>query len=94
MKTLLTLAAALAAFTSVSAASAQDRGPGHWEWRYKARPGANKSQMPPYQRIWVVDPMAVSSTEKMRRTMTACAAKSCCAEGQAKFGKHNNNNNS
>ena len=64
---------------------------GHYEWRYKARPGANKSQFPPYERIWVVDQMALSLAAKMQRMMADCEAKSCCAEGQPQSSKHNNN---
>lgn len=55
MKTILTLAAALAAFTSVSAASAHDRGPGHWEWQSRPTFGPNKSNVPSRVRVWVKD---------------------------------------
>lgn len=55
MKILLSVAAALAAFTSVSAASAHDRGPGHWEWQSRPVPGPNKSNLPSRVRVWVKD---------------------------------------
>lgn len=64
MKTLLSIAAALAALTSVSAASAHERGPGHWEWQSRATPGPNKSNLPSRVRVWVKDDQAgVASCE-------------------------------
>ncbi len=75
MKTLITLAAALAAFTSVSAASAHDRAPGHWEWQSRAAPGPNKSNLPSQVRVWVKDAPAVANANcdcaMMRDTATA-----------------------
>jgi len=58
MKILLTLAATLAAFTSVSAQAANDRGPGHWEWQSRHTPGPNKSNLPSRVRVWVKDDQA------------------------------------
>ena len=58
MKNLLTLAAALAAFTSVSAQAANDRGSGHWEWQSRPTPGPNKSNLPSRVRVWVKDAAA------------------------------------
>lgn len=55
MKTLLSIAAALAAFTSIPAASAHDRGPGHWEWQSRPTHGPNKSNLPSQVRVWVSD---------------------------------------
>lgn len=55
MKTILTLAAALAAFTSVSAASAHDREQGHWEWQSRLTFGPNKSNVPSRVHVWVKD---------------------------------------
>lgn len=60
MKTLLSIAAALAALTSVSAASAHDRGPGHWEWQSRPAPGPNKSNLPSRVRVWVKDAPTVA----------------------------------
>lgn len=74
MKTLLTLAAALAAFTSVSAASAQDRGPGHWEWQSRPAPGPNKSNLPSRVRVWVKDAPAIASCDCAMMRDTAMAA--------------------
>lgn len=55
MKILLTIAATLAAFTSVSAQAANDRGPGHYEWQSRHVPGPNKSNLPSRVRVWVKD---------------------------------------
>lgn len=55
MKILLTIAATLAAFTSVSAQAASDRGPGHYEWQSRHVPGPNKSNLPSRVRVWVKD---------------------------------------
>jgi len=72
MKTLLTLAAAFAAFTSVSAASAHDRGPGHWEWQSRPSIG-HKSPFPHRVRVWVKDAPSVANCDcaMMRDTATA-----------------------
>lgn len=74
MKTLLTLAAALAAFTSVSAASAQDRAPGHWEWQSRPAPGPNKSNLPSRVRVWVKDATTVANCDCAMMRDTAMAA--------------------
>ncbi len=58
MKILLTIGAALAAFTSVSAQAANDRGPGHWEWQSRPTPGPNKSNLPSRVQVWVKDDQA------------------------------------
>ena len=58
MKILLTIAATLAAFTSVSAQAANDRGPGHYEWQSRPTPGPNKSNLPSRVRVWVKDDQA------------------------------------
>lgn len=55
MKILLTIAATLAAFTSVSAQATNDRGPGHYEWQSRPIPGPNKSNLPSRVRVWVKD---------------------------------------
>lgn len=54
MKSFLTLAAALAAFTSVSSAAAQDRRQGHWEWRTQPSSGP-RSNVSAQVRVWVKD---------------------------------------
>lgn len=74
MKTLLSIAAALAAFTSVSAASAHDRGSGHWEWQPRTAPGPNKSNLPSQVRVWVKDAPAVASCDCAMMQGTAMAA--------------------
>lgn len=58
MKILLTIAATLAAFTSVSAQAANDRGPGHWEWQSRPTHGPNKSNLPSRIRVWIKDDQA------------------------------------
>ena len=74
MKTLLSIAAALAAFTSISAASAHDRGLGHWEWQSRTAPGPNKSNLPSQVRVWVKDAAAVASCDCAMMQGTAMAA--------------------
>ena len=58
MKILLTIAATLAAFTSVSAASASETAGGHYEWQNRVQPGPNKSNLPSRVRVWVKDDQA------------------------------------
>lgn len=58
MKILLTIAATLAAFTSVSAQAANDRGPGHYEWQSRPTPGPNKSNLQSRVRVWIKDDQA------------------------------------
>lgn len=54
MKTILTLAGTLAAFTSESATFAQDRAQGHWEWQMQPSYGP-RSNVPSRVRVWVKD---------------------------------------
>lgn len=61
MKILLTFAAMLAAFTSVSAASASEPAGGHYEWQNRAQPGPNKSNFPSRVRVWVKDASTVAN---------------------------------
>lgn len=58
MKILLTIAATLAAFTSVSAQAANDRGPGHYEWQSRPTSGPNKSNLQSRVRVWIKDDQA------------------------------------
>ena len=58
MKILLTIAATLAAFTSVSAASASETAGGHYEWQNRVQPGPNKSNLSSRVRVWVKDDQA------------------------------------
>ncbi|RXR25544.1 hypothetical protein [Sphingobium fluviale] len=58
MKILLTIAATLAAFASVSVQAANDRGPGHWEWKSRPTHGPSKSNLPARVRVWVKDDQA------------------------------------
>jgi hypothetical protein len=76
MKILLTIAAALAAFISVTAASASERAAGHYEWKNRAQPGPNKSNLPSRVRVWVKDMVAVSNRDcammKDKASAAAC----------------------
>ncbi|MBA4354452.1 MAG: hypothetical protein C0409_07140 [Novosphingobium sp.] len=55
MKTLLTLAAAIAALTAASASLASTPAGGHWEWQSRPTPGPNKSNLPQQIRVWIKD---------------------------------------
>jgi hypothetical protein len=76
MKILLTIAATLAVFTSVSAASASERAGGHYEWQNRAQPGPNKSNLPSRVRVWVKDMVAVADCDcammKDKASAAAC----------------------
>ena len=63
MKILLTLAATLAALTSISTAAASERSGGHYEWLNRAQPGPNKSNLPSRVRIWVKDTTDMASCD-------------------------------
>jgi len=60
---------------------------GQYEWRYKARPGANKPQLPRYERVWVTDQMAST----MPPSMGDYAAMPCSTQGQTNSNNHSNN---
>ena len=53
MKTIIAMAAALAAFTAAPT-FAQETG-GHYEWQARQVPGPNKSNITPRVRVWVAD---------------------------------------
>lgn len=76
MKISLTIAATLAAFTSISAASASERAGGHYKWQNRAQPGPNKSNLPSRVHIWVKDKVAVSDGDcammKDKASAAAC----------------------
>lgn len=76
MKILLTFAVALAALTSVSAASASERAGGHYEWQNRAQPGPNKSNLPSRVRVWVKDMVTVADWDcammKDKASAAAC----------------------
>lgn len=55
MKTILTLAAALAAFTTASTSFAQTPVGGHWEWQARSTPGPNRANLPQQVRVWIKD---------------------------------------
>ena len=74
MKILLTIAATLAAFTSVSAASASETAGGHYEWQNRVQPGPNKSNLPSRVRVWVNDAPTVASCDCAMMHDTAMAA--------------------
>lgn len=54
MKTILTLAGAVATLATVSVASAHEATGGHWEWRSQPSFGP-KSTAPSRTRVWVKD---------------------------------------
>lgn len=78
MKTLLTFAAAVAVLTSASAASAHDRGPGHWEWQDRPVYGPNKSNLPSRVRVWVDDVPAMANCDCAM--IRDAAARQACME--------------
>ena len=55
MKTVLTLAAALAALTTASASLAQTPAGGHWVWQSRITPGPNRANLPQQVRVWITD---------------------------------------
>ena len=71
MKILRTIAATLAAFTSVSAQAANDRGSGHYEWQSRATPGSNMSNLPSRVRVWVKDDQTKMAYCSMKRGKAA-----------------------
>ena len=64
MKILLTLAATLAAFTTVSAAAANEPSSGHYEWKNRPVYGLNKSNIPTRVRVWVKDATDLASCDR------------------------------
>ena len=78
MKTLLSIAAALAALTSASAAFA-DTSPavatkGHYEWQSRPVFGPNKSNIPAQVRVWVKHATDVANCDCAMMRATAMAA--------------------
>ena len=55
MKTLLTLAAAIAALTTASASFAKPPAGGHWDWQFRPTPGPSKSNLLQQVRVWIKD---------------------------------------
>lgn len=78
MKTLLSIAAALAALSSASVAFANDastpRAPGHWEWQARPVPSPNKSNLAAQARVWVKDAPDVANCDCAMMHETAMAA--------------------
>lgn len=78
MKTLLSIAAALAALTSASVAFAHDAAAtsssGHYEWQSRPTFGPNKSNIPSQVRVWVKDVADVASCDCGMMHETAMAA--------------------
>ena len=85
MKTLLSMAAAFAAFTSASVAFAHDATStsisGHYEWQSRPVFGPNKSNLPPQVRVWVKDSPNVASCDCAMMHETAMSAE-CMAMPQ------------
>ncbi len=67
MKTLLSIAAAVAAFTAASGAFAHDAPAtgtsGHYEWESRLSIGANKANFPTQTRVWVKDKPNLASSD-------------------------------
>lgn len=78
MKILMTFVATLAAFTSVSAASAKEPSGGHYEWHNRPVLGPNKSNFPNRVRVWVKDVTDMASCDCA--TMRDKAAMSSCMD--------------
>lgn len=76
MTILLTIAATLAASTSVSAASASEPAGGHYEWQSRMQPGPTKSNLPTRVRVWVKGKVAAADCNcammKDKATTMAC----------------------
>ena len=76
MKILLTLAATLAAFTSVSAVAANKPSCGHYEWQNRPVYGINKSNIPTRVRVWVKDAADLANCDSAmmmdKAAMAAC----------------------
>jgi len=76
MKTFLTLAATLAAFTSVSTASASEPSGGRYEWQNRPVYGLNKSNFPTRVRVRVKDAPTVANCDcammRDKATKAAC----------------------
>ena len=73
MKTIIAMAAALAAFTAAPT-FAQEAG-GHYEWQARPIPGPNKSGITPRVRVWVADKpeqMANCDCAMMKTDATGC----------------------
>ncbi len=75
MKTILTFAAAIAAFTTASASFALTPAGGHWEWQSRSTPGPNKSNAPQQVRVWVKDggtDVAACNCDMMKLSAADC----------------------
>ena len=75
MKTILTLAAAIAALTTASASFAQTPAGGHWEWQSRAISGPNRANLPQQVRVWIKDGdtnMADCNCAKMKMSAADC----------------------
>lgn len=79
MKTLLSMAAAFAAFTSASVAFAHDATStsisGHYEWQSRPVFGPNKLNLPTQVRVWVSDSANVARCDCAMMHETAMSAK-------------------
>jgi hypothetical protein len=75
MKILLTIAAALAAITSVSAATTNTSATGHYEWQNRAQPEPNKSNLSSRVHVWVkYSSMATNCDDAMMKDKMMSAA--------------------
>ena len=75
MKTILTLAATLAAFTTASTSFAQAPAGGHWAWQSRIIPGPNRANLPQQVRVWIMNggtEMANCNCAKMKMSAGDC----------------------
>ena len=75
MKTILTLAVAIAALTTASASFADAPAGGHWEWQSRPTHGPNKSGLPQRVRVWIKDAgaeMANCNCDMMKMSAADC----------------------
>ena len=75
MKTILTLAAAIAALTTASASLAQTPAGGHWVWQSRITSGPNRANLPQQVRVWITDSrteMANCNCAKMKISAADC----------------------
>ena len=82
MKTILTLAAAIAALTTAAASFANTPAGGHWDWQTRPTPGPNKSNLPQQVRVWIKD--AGTEVADCNCNMMKMSAAGCMMDMQGK----------
>ena len=82
MKTILILAAAIAALTTASTSFANTPAGGHWDWQTRPTPGPNKSNLPQQVRVWIKD--AGTEVADCNCNMMKMSAPDCMMDMQGK----------